>query len=76
METEGYWPPSIHLNTGPVEGKCRTNKVNDHYSDHVWLVPFRLRVFMVPGILVMMVTRNGLSFAANNIVRGKEMGPI
>ena len=31
---------------------------------------------MVPGILVMLVTIIGSSFAANNIVREKEMGTI
>jgi ABC-2 type transport system permease protein len=31
---------------------------------------------MVPGILVMLVTMIGSSFAANNIVREKEMGTI
>jgi len=32
------------------------------------------RVFMVPGILVMLITMIGSSFAANNIVREKEDG--
>jgi ABC-2 type transport system permease protein len=32
--------------------------------------------FMVPGILVMLVTLIGSSFASNNIVREKEMGTI
>jgi ABC-2 type transport system permease protein len=32
--------------------------------------------FMVPGILVMLVTMIGSSFASNNIVREKEMGTI
>jgi ABC-2 type transport system permease protein len=34
------------------------------------------RFFMVPGILVMLVTMIGSSFASNNIVREKEMGTI
>jgi len=34
------------------------------------------KVFMVPGILVMLVTMIGSTFASNNIVREKEMGTI
>lgn len=34
------------------------------------------RIFMVPCILVMLVMMIGSSFAANNIVREKEMGTI
>ncbi len=42
-----------------------------------WYNPnMNYRVFMVPGILVMLVTLIGSSFAANNIVREKEMGTI
>ncbi|RFS26700.1 ABC transporter permease [Chitinophaga silvatica] len=42
-----------------------------------WYNPnMNYRVFMVPGILVMLVTMIGSSFAANNIVREKEMGTI
>jgi ABC-2 type transport system permease protein len=45
------------------------------FSD--WYNPnMNYRVFMVPGILVMLVTMIGSSFAANNIVREKEMGTI
>lgn len=45
------------------------------YSD--WYNPhMNYRLFMVPGILVMLVTMIGSSFAANNIVREKEMGTI
>jgi ABC-2 type transport system permease protein len=45
------------------------------YSD--WFNPnMNYRVFMVPGILVMLVTMIGSTFAANNIVREKEMGTI
>lgn len=43
----------------------------DWYNPHM-----NYRVFMVPGILVMLVTMIGSSFAANNIVREKEMGTI
>lgn len=42
-----------------------------------WYNPnMNYRVFMVPGILVMLVTMIGSTFAANNIVREKEMGTI
>jgi ABC-2 type transport system permease protein len=45
------------------------------YSD--WYNPhMNYRYFMVPGILVMLVTMIGSSFASNNIVREKEMGTI
>ena len=45
------------------------------FSD--WYNPnMNYRVFMVPGILVMLVTIIGSTFAANNIVREKEMGTI
>ncbi|BAU55095.1 ABC transporter permease [Mucilaginibacter gotjawali] len=45
------------------------------YSD--WYNPhMNYKVFMVPGILVMLVTMIGSSFAANNIVREKELGTI
>jgi ABC-2 type transport system permease protein len=42
-----------------------------------WYNPnMNYRVFMVPGILVMLVTMIGSSIAASNIVREKEMGTI
>jgi ABC-2 type transport system permease protein len=42
-----------------------------------WYNPnMNYRVFMVPGILVMLVTMIGSSFASNNIVREKEIGTI
>ena len=42
-----------------------------------WYNPnMNYKVFMVPGILVVLVTMIGSSFAANNIVREKEMGTI
>ena len=45
------------------------------YSD--WYNPhMNYQVFMVPGILVMLVTMIGSSFAASNIVKEKEMGTI
>lgn len=45
------------------------------FSD--WYNPnMNYRMFMVPGILVMLVTMIGSNFASNNIVREKEMGTI
>ena len=45
------------------------------FSD--WFNPnMNYRVFMVPGILVMLITIIGSSFASNNIIREKEMGTI
>lgn len=42
-----------------------------------WYNPnMNYRVFMVPGILVMLITMIGSSFASNNIVREKEMGTL
>ncbi|HVM89598.1 MAG TPA: ABC transporter permease [Puia sp.] len=42
-----------------------------------WYNPnMNYKVFMVPGILVMLVTMIGSSFAASNIVREKEIGTI
>jgi len=42
-----------------------------------WYNPnMNYRIFMVPGILVMLITLIGTLFAANNIVREKEMGTI
>src|SRR6185503_3022224 len=43
----------------------------DWYNPHM-----NYKAFMVPGILVMLVTMIGSSFASNNIVREKEMGTI
>jgi len=44
---------------------------SDWYNPHM-----NYQVFMVPGILVMLVTMIGSSFAASNIVKEKEMGTI
>jgi ABC-2 type transport system permease protein len=44
---------------------------SDWYNPHM-----NYYMFMVPGILVMLVTMIGSSFAANNIVREKEMGTM
>ncbi|MDP4259562.1 MAG: ABC transporter permease [Bacteroidota bacterium] len=49
--------------------------IDMRYSD--WYNPhMNYRYFMVPGILVMLVTMIGTSFASNNIVREIEMGTI
>lgn len=59
--------PPAHIDAQPV--------IEITYSD--WYNPhMNYRLFMVPGILVMLVTMIGSSFAANNIVREKEMGTI
>ncbi|MGN6179888.1 MAG: ABC transporter permease [Mucilaginibacter sp.] len=61
------WMQVTHFNPQPV--------IAITYSD--WFNPhMNYQVFMVPGILVMLVTMIGSSFAANNIVREKEMGTI
>src|SRR5579872_115053 len=44
---------------------------SDWYNPHM-----NYRYFMVPGILVMLVSMIGSSFASNNIIREKEMGTI
>jgi ABC-2 type transport system permease protein len=61
-----FIPPS-HMNPQPVIDVTYSDWYNQHMN---------YRLFMVPGILVMLVTMIGSSFAANNIVREKEMGTI
>lgn len=61
-----FIPPS-HMNPQPVIDITYSDWYNQHMN---------YRLFMVPGILVMLVTMIGSSFAANNIVREKEMGTI
>lgn len=61
------WLQQPRLNPQPT--------INVTSSD--WYNPeMNYKVFMVPGILVMLVTMIGSTFAANNIVREKEMGTI
>jgi ABC-2 type transport system permease protein len=61
------WIQNPRLNPQP--------QVEITYSD--WYNPnMNYKVFMVPGILVMLVTMIGSTFAFNNIVREKEMGTI
>ena len=61
------WVSEPHFDPQPV--------IEVTYSD--WFNPnMNYRVFMVPGILVMLVTIIGSSIASNNIVREKEMGTI
>lgn len=59
--------PPAHINPQPVIEITSSDWYNPHMN---------YRLFMVPGILVMLVTMIGSSFAANNIVREKEMGTI
>jgi len=46
-------------------------RYSDWYNPHM-----NYHYFMVPGILVMLITMIGSSFASNNIIREKEMGTI
>lgn len=59
--------PVPRFNEQPLIQVTSSNWYNPHMN---------YKVFMVPGILVMLVTMIGSSFAANNIVREKEMGTI
>jgi ABC-2 type transport system permease protein len=61
------WIQYPRFNTQPVIEVTFSNWYNPNMN---------YRVFMVPGILVMLVTMIGSSLAANNIVREKEMGTI
>ncbi|MCR8560793.1 ABC transporter permease [Mucilaginibacter sp. BJC16-A38] len=61
------WMPEQRLNPQPVIEVTTADWYNPNMN---------YRVFMVPGILVMLVTMIGSSFASNNIVREKEMGTI
>ncbi|WP_199118049.1 ABC transporter permease [Pedobacter sp. ASV28] len=61
------WIQNPKLNPQPVIEVTSSNWYNPNMN---------YRLFMVPGILVMLVTMIGSSFAANNIVREKEMGTI
>lgn len=66
-DVRGQWIQYPRFNPIPV--------INVTFSD--WYNPnMNYRYFMVPGILVMLLTIIGSSFASNNIVREKEMGTI
>jgi drug efflux transport system permease protein len=61
------WVQFPRFNPQPTIETVSSNWYNPNMNYHV---------FMVPGILVMLVTMIGSSFASNNIVREKEMGTI
>jgi ABC-2 type transport system permease protein len=67
QDVRAQWIQSPRMDPQPT--------IEVRYSD--WYNPhMNYRYFMVPGILVMLVTMIGSSFASNNIVREKEMGTI
>jgi len=61
------WIQNPRFNTQPSIEVTFSNWYNPNMNYHL---------FMVPGILVMLLTMIGSSFASNNIVREKEMGTI
>ncbi|SDJ02563.1 ABC-2 type transport system permease protein [Pedobacter sp. ok626] len=67
QEIRMEWIQNLRFNPLPIIDVTSTNWYNPNMN---------YRVFMVPGILVMLVTMIGSSFASNNIVREKEMGTI
>lgn len=67
QEVREQWIQQPHFNPQPTIEVT----FSDWYNPHM-----NYRVFMVPGILVMLLTIIGSSFASNNIVREKEMGTI
>jgi ABC-2 type transport system permease protein len=67
QDVRDQWLQYPRFNAQPV--------IETTFSD--WYNPnMNYHVFMVPGILVMLLTIIGSSFASNNIVREKEMGTI
>jgi ABC-2 type transport system permease protein len=66
-ELRMLWVQPPRLNTQPTIEVTFSNWYNPNLNYHL---------FMVPGILVFLVTIIGTSFASNNIVREKEMGTI
>ncbi|AEV98644.1 ABC transporter permease [Niastella koreensis] len=66
-EVRQQWMVYPRFNAQPVINIQFSNWYNPHMN---------YRYFMVPGILVMLLTIIGSSFAANNIVREKEIGTI
>lgn len=67
QDVRSQWLESPRFNLQPTIDVTFSNWYNPNMNYHV---------FMVPGILVMLLTIIGSSFAANNIVREKEMGTI
>jgi ABC-2 type transport system permease protein len=67
QDVREQWSQLARFNAQPTIEVTFSNWYNPHMN---------YRVFMVPGILVMLLTIIGSSFASNNIVREKEMGTI
>ncbi|HTI10560.1 MAG TPA: ABC transporter permease [Puia sp.] len=67
QEARAQWVPFSRTLPQPTIEVCYSDWFNPHMN---------YRYFMVPGILVMLVTMIGSSFASNNIVREFEMGTI
>ncbi len=67
QEIRDKWIQQPRFNPQPMIGVTFSDWYNPNMNYHV---------FMVPGILVMLLTIIGSSFASNNIVREKEMGTI
>jgi ABC-2 type transport system permease protein len=67
QEVREQWIQNPRFDPKPTIEVTFSNWYNQNMNYHV---------FMVPGILVMLLTIIGSSFAANNIVREKEMGTI
>jgi drug efflux transport system permease protein len=67
QDVRSQWIQNPRFNAQPTIEVTSSNWYNPNMNYHV---------FMVPGILVMLLTIIGSSFAANNIVREKEMGTI
>jgi len=61
------WVQTARFNQQPMIEVTSTSWYNPHMNYHL---------FMVPGILVMLMTIIGTSFSSNNIVREREMGTI
>ncbi len=65
----------IRVELGAVAGPLAPGQVSLSYSN--WFNPsLNYKTFMVPGILVMLVTMIGLLLTGMNIVREKEIGTI
>lgn len=65
----------LRLEVGMVAGAMSPGQLEIEYSN--WFNPgMNYKTFMVPGILVMLVTMIGLFLTGMNIVREKEIGTI
>jgi len=66
---------SIVLKTFPISKSLPTKSINTTYS--FWYNPeLNYKTFMVPGILVLLITIIGFILSGMNIVREKEIGTI